>query len=42
MWDLLKKNAVFDMTPHYKGIFNKVKKAKASVKTLALYDWRWM
>ena len=38
LWELLQKNAVFDMTPHYKDIFNKVKKAMASAKKLALYD----
>ena len=35
LWDLLKKNVVFDMTHHYKDIFDKVKKAIASAKTLA-------
>ena len=36
--DLLKKTTLFDMTPHYKDIFDKVKKVIASVKTLVLYD----
>ena len=36
--DLLKRNAVFDMTPHYKNILNKVMKAMESSKTLTLYD----
>ena len=38
LWDILKKNATFDMTPHYKDIFDKVKKAMTSSKTLALFD----
>ena len=38
LWNLLKKNVTFDMSPHYNVIFDKVMKAMASAKPLALYD----